>query len=296
MSGIKISDQVSELQPNISNNIIDGFNPQNDLKIKILHVDDDESHLLFTKLILEQNNQSYTVKSFNSPEGALHELNETNYDCLISDYDMPRMNGLQLARKVREISDIPLILYTGKGSEEVAESAFGSGVNSYVRKEPTNANFKVLCQTIQNVVERHWSKRLLIESESRFRRLVEDSPLPMSVTIGDKIVFVNPKRVELTGHSSPESIVGMSGLTFVHPDDVERLRKRLKSRAEGSNVSQTVVYRLRCLDGSIIYVEDHMSSTLWESRPAVLHSLVDFTDRIQYEELLIGLQSYGVQL
>lgn len=236
------------------------------------------------------------VDSFLSADEALRELNETCYDCVISDYDMPGMNGLQLSRKIRANSDIPIILYTGKGSEEVAERAFTSGVNSYVRKEPTDANYKVLCQTIQNVVERHWAKRLLVESESRFRRLVEDLPLPMSVTIEDKIVFVNQKRVELTGHSNPSVIVGMSGLTFVHPDDVEKIRGRLRSRVEGSNVSSTVVYRLMCVDGSIIYVEDHMSSTLWEGKPAVLHSLVDFTERVQYEELLKVLHSYGARL
>jgi len=51
-------------------------------------------------------------------------MNLAEYDCIISDYAMPHLNGINLTEKIRERSDIPVILDTVQGSEEVAESAF----------------------------------------------------------------------------------------------------------------------------------------------------------------------------
>jgi len=156
-------------------------------------VDDDEKQLMFTKLILEESNPSITVTSISSPEEAVRELEKDRYDCVISDYNMPRLDGLQLAKKIREISDIPILLYTGQGSEEIAEQAFSSGVDCYVRKEANQANYHILTQSIQNLVEKHRAQTQLTESEQRYKRLVEESPLPISVTTGDLIVYVNQK-------------------------------------------------------------------------------------------------------
>jgi PAS domain S-box-containing protein len=251
---------------------------------------------MFTKLFLEQNNPSFKVNSIPSPKKALEELENNSYDCLISDYNMPEMNGLELARKIRKKNQIPIVLYTGEGSEEVAEQAFSVGIDSYIRKEIHPSNYQVLGKTIKNVVERHRANLLLMESERRFRKLVEDSPVPISVTIGDKIVYVNQRRAELTSKDSPDSLIGSSGLEGVHPEDRERVIARVSARARGEKVSPINVFRLRCVDGTIIHVEDHMSDTVWEGEPAVLHSLLDLTERLMYEEQLQAMHRYGAML
>ncbi len=251
---------------------------------------------MFTKLFLERNNPSFKVSSITSPEKALEELETNSYDCLISDYNMPELNGLELAKKIREKNQIPIVLYTGEGSEEVAEQTFSVGVDSYIRKEIHPSNYHVLGKTIKNVVERHRASILLMESERRFRKLVEDSPVPISVTIGDKIVYVNQRRVELTGHDSPESLIGSSGFTGVHPEDRSRLIDRVRTRARGEKVSPISIFKLRRVDGSILHVEDHMSDTVWEGEPAVLHSLLDLTERLMYEEQLQAMHRYGAVL
>ena len=60
---------------------------------------------------------------------------------------MPKMNGIELAQKIRETSDIPIILYTGQGSEEVAELAFSVGIDDYLRKEFARVSSK------ENIIE-----------------------------------------------------------------------------------------------------------------------------------------------
>ncbi|MBD3207039.1 GAF domain-containing protein, partial [Candidatus Bathyarchaeota archaeon] len=271
-------------------------NIDSELDVEVLHVDDSEDLLRFTKLFLEQNNPSFKITSVRSPEKAFLEIGNKHYDCLVSDYNMPSLDGLELARKIREKYSIPIILYTGQGSEEVAEQAFRAGIDSYIRKEMHPANYHVLGQSIKNVVERHRASLLLAESERRYRKLVEDSPLPMSVTSRDEIVFVNQKRLELTGEKRPEEIVGSSGLESIHPEDRGHVLKRLRSRLNGEEVSSVTSFRLLRSNGPVIYVEDHMSDTIWEGEPAVLHSLVDLTEHVMYEKQLKALHRYGARL
>lgn len=86
------------------------------------------------------------VDSVTSPEEALARLQTGSYDCIVSDYQMPRLNGIELAKKIRELSDIPFILYTGRASEEVVETAFEVGINDYLRKELNPSPISGSCQ------------------------------------------------------------------------------------------------------------------------------------------------------
>jgi len=70
-----------------------------------------------------------------SPEEALEVLKEESFDCIVSDYSMPGMNGVEFANEAIRRKKIPFIIYTGKGSDEVAEEAFATGVDDYLRKE-----------------------------------------------------------------------------------------------------------------------------------------------------------------
>jgi PAS domain S-box-containing protein len=263
--------------------------------IKVLHIDDDEDLLFFSKTFLEQDN-GIQVTNTVDPEKAILLIETGEYDCVLTDYKMPKINGIQLSGQIREISDIPIIIYTGQGSEEVAEQAFRKGIDSYMRKEMHPANYHVLGKNIKNVVERYRARVQLRESERRFRKLVEDSPLSISVTSGDRIVFANKKRLELTGKGNPGDIVGSSGLERVHPEDRRYVLERLTAKLSGESVSPAASFRLVRSNGSIIYVEDHMSDTIWEGEAAVLHSLVDLTDRVVYEKQLKALHRYGAKL
>lgn len=73
--------------------------------IKILHVDDDKDHLLITKIFLERINPHYTVVSTDLPEHAVKEHEKNNFDCIVTDYVMPKLDGLELAKRIRENSD-----------------------------------------------------------------------------------------------------------------------------------------------------------------------------------------------
>ncbi|PSP89886.1 hybrid sensor histidine kinase/response regulator, partial [Halobacteriales archaeon QS_4_69_34] len=104
--------------------------------VKVLHVDDDS---LFTDVaaeLLEREDDRIEMVYETNVSDALHRLEKDQIDCIVSDYDMPGRNGVEFLETVRErYTKLPFILFTGKGSEEVASEAISAGVSEYLQKE-----------------------------------------------------------------------------------------------------------------------------------------------------------------
>lgn len=101
--------------------------------MKVLIVDDDPSFLEISKTFLEvfHNIPSDTV---DSAREALSMLEKDSYDVIVSDYDMPVMNGIMFLKTIRDKRiNIPFILFTGVG-EELMHQAIQNGANSFMLK------------------------------------------------------------------------------------------------------------------------------------------------------------------
>ena len=122
--------------------------------IRILHVDDDMSQGEFLKYFLPVSDGTFSINAVSDPLQTLEELRASRYDCVVTDYVMPKLNGIELAALIRKEFDIPIIIYTGQGSEEVAEAAFSVGIDDYLRKEMDPSHYQVLAKRIRSVVEK----------------------------------------------------------------------------------------------------------------------------------------------
>jgi len=122
--------------------------------VNILHVDDDPDLGDLTATFLEREDSRFTVQTATSPAEGLDSITEDAPNCIVSDYDMPGKNGVDFLRTVRKTHpDIPFILFTGKGSEEVASEAISAGVTDYLQKESGTEQYKLLANRIGNAVE-----------------------------------------------------------------------------------------------------------------------------------------------
>ena len=106
---------------------------------RVLHVDDEPNILDLTATFLEREGENIAVETATSATEGLDRLTEGDFesgvpfDCIVSDYDMPGMNGLEFLEAVREEHpDLPFILFTGEGSEEIASEAITAGVSDYL--------------------------------------------------------------------------------------------------------------------------------------------------------------------
>jgi DNA-binding NarL/FixJ family response regulator len=136
--------------------------------IAVLHVDDDQSVLDLTATFLEREDDRLDVVTANSVADALDALAEQSIDCVVSDYDMPDRNGLAFLDAVREDHpDLPFILFTGKGSEEIASEAISRGVTDYLQKETGTDQYTVLANRIRTAV----SERRATRASNRLERL-----------------------------------------------------------------------------------------------------------------------------
>lgn len=102
--------------------------------MKILHVDDDVIQLKLVSEFFEIFEPSFKTTAITTPNEAIKLLKKEYFDCVVTDYNMPDINGIEFARRVRQEFRTPIILYTGQGSEEVAEKAFEVGIDDYFRK------------------------------------------------------------------------------------------------------------------------------------------------------------------
>lgn len=122
--------------------------------IRMLHVDDEADQRVYTRLFLERADPYLQIESTSSADKALRMLQNEDFDCVVSDYRMPGMDGIELARILRESSDIPFFILTAWGSEEVAEAAIAAGVNGYLRRRQDPSYYQVLAKQIRRAVKK----------------------------------------------------------------------------------------------------------------------------------------------
>jgi len=117
-------------------------NSKNNGIINVLHVDDDPAVQEITKLMLMDMDSSLKFDCDSCVDNALLKLSAESYDVVISDYEMPKKDGLQFLKRLREQNNkIPFILFTGKGREEVAIKALNLGADGYYNKQGALTQF-----------------------------------------------------------------------------------------------------------------------------------------------------------
>ncbi len=126
------------------------------------------------------------------------------------------------------------------------------------------------------------------ERETFFRTLTESALIGIYLVDEARILYVNRAVAELLGYGSPQELVGRPSLSFVHPEDRDRVREALLHRLAGGGgrPPRRIPFRILRRDGSVIHVETLGRRILHRGRPAVLGSLIEVTERVRREQEL----------
>ncbi|MFB6171107.1 MAG: PAS domain S-box protein [Haloarculaceae archaeon] len=196
-------------------------------EIRVVFVDDEPDVLeLGREYLAAACDERFDVTTTTRPADVLELVDGGEVDCIVSAYDMPEMDGLDLLRQVKERDvHLPFVLFTARGSEEVASEAISAGITDYLQKEFTRDQFELLANRIHNAVEHY---RMLCGHAQRTALLTD-----VANNISESVFVVTDDSELLYSSDVIEDIYGLPTETFeedplafleyVHPDDRPRI-------------------------------------------------------------------------
>jgi PAS domain S-box-containing protein len=193
-------------------------------------VDDDACFLETAKPILEMQG-AFQVETALSVKEAVEKMKKEEYDAIVSDYQMPRKDGLQFLKELKaKGNSIPFIVFTGKGREEVAIQALNLGADGYYDKVgPPETVYGELAHGIRMAVKRKRAELRIWQDEERLRGVFVSSPDAIMVSdLNENIVDCNEAALKLGGYSSKEEIVGKNFFNFIAEKDRKLASKKMK--------------------------------------------------------------------
>jgi PAS domain S-box-containing protein len=202
---------------------------------------------------------------------------------------MPETDGIAFLKEVRlRFGDIPFILFTGRGREEVAIEAINNGADFYLQKGgDASAQFAELAHMIRKAVERRRAIKELQDNESQLRLLKASVDLASDqvywLDYRGKILYVNDSACRNTGYSRDE-LLAMTVFDLdpdYTPEILARSRKTL--REEKTRLFTT---RHRHKDGTIADVEIMSNYILKDGMDYSFAFARDITERKQMEDSL----------
>lgn len=260
-------------------------------RLHILHVDDDACLLDVSNQILSMEN-NFQIDSALSVDEAFRKMEKQSYDAVVSDYEMPLKNGLDFLKELREQkNEIPFILFTGKGGEDVAVKALNLGADSYINKNGSPET--VYCQladAINKNVERKKSRLLLSKSELKYRTLVEKSLQGILVALLKPIrhVFTNDAIEKMLGYSNQElmSLSPEEIRNLVYSEDRAVFFKRMEDRLNSEPAKSCTEFRAVRKDGSIIWLSGFFERVDYDGQPAIMGIFLNINESRKNEENL----------
>ncbi|MEN6487728.1 MAG: PAS domain S-box protein [Smithella sp.] len=136
------------------------------------------------------------------------------------------------------------------------------------------------------VVERHWEKDALLESEIKFKSFAEQAIVGTYILQDGIFKYVNPRFAQMFGYTVEECLTNMSFETMVYPEDLANVKEEIRRRISGKSEFSHYTFRGLKRNGQIFHVEIYGSSSVHKGRSSAAGTLLDITERKEMETAL----------
>jgi PAS domain S-box-containing protein len=224
--------------------------------ITVLYVDDEPGLLELGKAFLERDD-NFSVTTVTSAPDALALMTGHDFDLVISDYQMPVMDGITFLQEVRSrYPSLPFILFTGRGREEIVIQAINNGVDFYLQKggDPL-AQFAELAHKIAVAVERRQVQNALRDSEQRLADIINFLPdATFAVNTEGTVIAWNRAIEDMTGVSASD-MAGRGNYEYSLPFYGHRRQLLIDLILESEDVIQRGEYAITKKEGNVLIAE-----------------------------------------
>jgi len=255
--------------------------------LTIIIIDDDEAHFTLMNRAIVKKFPHASVYHLKEANDCLKRLDEIKPTVIITDYLLPGMNGIEFLEALNQQDiDIPVIMITGQGDENIAVRTMKLGVKEYLVK--SGDVFNLLPGVIEKVVRERKLEQSLRESEEKYRLVLDSATIGIVLVQDEFFKFVNPQFAHISGYSQ-EELTTRHFSDFIHPDDRTMTAEYHIKRLKGEEVPETYLFKIISKDGKTKWLENKGVVFQWEGHPASLNFLSDVTERKQSEDLVRNL-------
>ncbi|MBN2373546.1 response regulator [bacterium] len=220
---------------------------------KFLLVEDETVHAKLTIRELEKIYNSISIRHIENGEECIDSLKkDSNYDVVILDYSLPKLNGLEVMKQIKSMGlMMPVILVTGHGDEKVAVEAMKLGACDYVIK--TEDYFSRIPYVASDCIEMSRLRRektllesKLKESEERFRNLfMASSDGILTMDNQNRIVSSNPATQAILGYTRENLESRFFNEIIKNPEKMDKIDGLLRDKGEVANY-ELILMDVKC--------------------------------------------------
>jgi PAS domain S-box-containing protein len=257
-------------------------------EIKVLLVEDSPSDAKLIKHELgEDQDYSFEVIWVSRVDKAIAELKRQQFDVALLDLTLPDSDGLATFTRIHATcpQQLPIIILTGTGNEQIGINAIGLGAQDYLVKGMTDS--KYITRAIRYAIERKLATEALRKSEEYFKSITQNSSdVIIIVNKLGTITYVSPSVERFSGYKTTD-LIGKDAFDFIAAADIDKAIHDFGEAILTKGIDIPNSFRMRHKNGSEIVVEGLGKNLLDD--PVVkgfVMNVRDVTERKKMEEAL----------